>query len=61
MKTKLYLLSAALIAAVLFGFMLQKSQRFYYGFNEKIPLIEVENKLVVRYSASINKTMFQMP
>lgn len=41
MKTKLYLLSVALIAALLFGFMFQESERFYYGFNEKIPLIEV--------------------
>jgi len=37
MKTKLYPLTAALIAAVLFGFMFQESERFYYGFNEKIP------------------------
>lgn len=55
MKTKLYLLSAVLIAAILFGFVFQESQKFYYGFNEKILLTEVENKLVVRYSPSISK------
>lgn len=55
MKTKLYLLSVALIAALLFGFMFQENERFYYGFNEKIPLIEVENKLVVRYSEGLGK------
>jgi len=55
MKTKLYLLTAAIIVAFLFGFMFQETERFYYGFNEKIPLTEVENKLVVRYSESVNK------
>ncbi len=55
MKTKLYLLSVALIAALLFGFMFEENERFYYGFNEKIPLIEVENKLLVRYSEGLGK------
>lgn len=45
---KLFLLSFTMFA--LFGFWsFQQDQLFYYGFNEKIYLTEVENKLVVKY------------
>lgn len=45
----------AIVVAIFFGFQIQESQKFYYAFNEKIPLNEVDNKLVARYSETSSK------
>ena len=55
MKRFAYILFAAILLAAYFGFQIQESQKFYYGFNEKIPLTEVETKLVIRYPDEISK------
>ncbi len=48
MKKSLLLILGS--AIVFLGFQAQDNQKYYYAFSEKIPLAEVEQKLVVRYS-----------
>jgi hypothetical protein len=43
------------MVVVFFAFQSQENQNFYYAFNEKIPLSEVANKYVVRYSRNMDK------
>lgn len=54
MKKTVYFLFA-LVVMVFFGFQNQEDQKFYYAFNEKILLTEVENKFVIRYSESMGR------
>ncbi|MFM7857484.1 MAG: S8 family serine peptidase, partial [Flammeovirgaceae bacterium] len=39
------------------GFQAQNNEKYYYAFNEKIPLAEVEQKFVVRYSEIPDKNL----
>ena len=55
MKRTTLLLFAILVLAVFFGFQDQQGLKFYYAFNEKITLTEVEAKLVIRFSESSTK------
>ena len=57
MKKLPYLLTLFILGALL-GFQNQGNQLFYYAFNRKVLLSEVENKLVVRYSPGTNKEVF---
>lgn len=43
------------MVVVFFAFQSQENQKFYYAFNEKVPLSEVANKFVVRYSINMDK------
>jgi subtilisin family serine protease len=55
MKKLLLLILAS--AVIFLGFQAQDNQRYYYAFNEKILLTEVEQKLVVRYSEVPDKNI----
>lgn len=52
---KKILLPLLTILIFIFGFQIQESQKYYYSFNQKIPLIDIENKIVIRYSKTIAK------
>ena len=54
MKKFVYFLFA-LAVVFLFAFQIQEEQKFYYAFDEKISLMNVDNKFVVRYSHNVDK------
>lgn len=54
MKKFVYFLFALAIV-ILFSFQMQEEQKFYYAFNEKISLTNIDNKFVVRYSHDVDK------
>lgn len=58
MKSISFILTVALLIVIGIELStLQNSDRFYYGFDKKIPLSLVDNKVVVRYSEKINREL----
>jgi hypothetical protein len=55
MKNFLYLIISTIAVVIFFAFQNQETEKFYYEFDEKIPLFEVENKFVVRYAREFDK------
>lgn len=51
------LVTAASCLVILMSFAgPQNPKRFYYAFNEQVPLTVVPNKVVIRYSQAVNRT-----
>jgi len=56
MKNTIVYISILILLAILFlSFVNHQQERFYYAYNRKIPLYEVEDKLIIRFSPDQDK------
>jgi hypothetical protein len=56
MKNSIVFISILILLAILFlSFVTNQQERFYYAYERKIPLYEVDNKFIIRFSPDQDK------